>query len=100
MADAGGMAATHSSDAVVARTQLLDIAAAALGETAAAPPAVRRDGNPTAPRAFGDLLVRTCRRCGGPVVRSAARPGRAVVVKVEARPADGTRRGEPRSSTG
>lgn len=90
-------AATHSSDAVVARTQLLDIAAAALGETAAAPPAVRRDGNPTAPRAFGDLLVADLSSLwAGPLCAQLLARAGAVVVKVEspARP-DGTRRGEP-----
>ncbi|BCQ11047.1 formyl-CoA:oxalate CoA-transferase [Mycobacterium heckeshornense] len=90
-------AATHSSDTIVARAQLLDIAAAALGETAAAPPAVRRDGNAAAPRQLGDLLVADLSSLwAGPLCAQLLARAGAVVVKVESlvRP-DGTRRGEP-----
>jgi hypothetical protein len=90
-------AATHSSDAIVARAQLLDIAASALGETTAAPPVVRHDGNSTEPRQPGDLLVADLSSLwAGPLCAQLLARAGAVVVKVEspARP-DGTRRGEP-----
>ena len=50
-------AATRSTEAVVARAQLLDIAAAALGEAAAEPPAVRVCGASAGPRRPDGLLV-------------------------------------------
>ncbi|WP_163748011.1 CoA transferase [Mycobacterium noviomagense] len=90
-------AATHSSEAVVARAQLLDIAAAALGETAAAPPVVRRAGTATETREADGLLVADLSPLwAGPLCAQLLARAGAVVVKVEspARP-DGTRRGEP-----
>ena len=50
-------AATHSADEVVDRARLLDIAVAALGETAAERPTVRRCGTSTEPRRPHGLLV-------------------------------------------
>ena len=49
--------ATRSTDEVVERASLLDIAVAALGETAAEPPTVRRCGTSTGPRRADGLLV-------------------------------------------
>ena len=67
-------AATRSTEAVVARAQLLDIAAAALGEVAAEPPAVRRvrrqRRTATGRRLAGGGFVVAV---GGAAVRSAAR---------------------------
>lgn len=89
-------AATHSTQDVVARAQLLDIAAAALGEVSAAAPAVRRIADRTERRGTDGLLVADLSPLwAGPLCgQLLARVG-AVVVKVEspARP-DGTRRGE------
>ena len=64
-------AATRSTEAVVARGQLLDIAAAGLGEVAAEPPAVR-PGYGTGRTATGRRACwwPICRRCG---------PGRCAV---------------------
>jgi crotonobetainyl-CoA:carnitine CoA-transferase CaiB-like acyl-CoA transferase len=92
-----GWAATRSSEAVVARTQLLDIAAAALGETAAMPPVVRRTATATGlRRAHGLLVADLSSLWAGPLCAQLLARAGAVVVKVEspARP-DGTRRGEP-----
>jgi hypothetical protein len=92
-----GWAATHSSEAVVTRAQLLDIAAAALGETDATPPVVRRSGTATGPRQADGLLVADLSSLwAGPLCAQLLARAGAVVVKVEspARP-DGTRRGEP-----
>ncbi len=64
-------AATHSTDEVVDRARLLDIAVAALGEAAAGPPTVRRCGTSSGPRGGPTgYWWRTCRRCG---------PGRCAV---------------------
>ncbi len=90
-------AALRCSDEVIARTRLLDIAAAALGEASAGVPAVRICGAAVVPRRAGGLLVVDMSSLwAGPLCgRLLARAG-AVVVKVESpsRP-DGTRRGEP-----
>jgi hypothetical protein len=89
-------AATHSTEGIVARAQLLDIVAAGLGEAAASPPAVRRCGSSTEPRRIDGLLVADLSSLwAGPwCAQLLARAG-AVVVKVESpvRP-DGTRGGE------
>ncbi len=90
-------AATHSSDDVVARTQLLDIAAAALGEASAGVPTVRACGAGAGPRrADGLLVVDMSSLWAGPLCGQLLTRAGAVVVKVESpgRP-DGTRRGEP-----
>src|ERR1700742_3093313 len=50
-------AAAHSTDEVVDRARLLDIAVAALGEAAAEPPTVQPCGTSTGPRQVGGLLV-------------------------------------------
>ncbi|EUA44119.1 hypothetical protein I553_2773 [Mycobacterium xenopi 4042] len=100
LADAGGMGRNTFQRRRGRRTQLLDIAAAALGETAAAPP--RCDATETQPRRahLATCWWRTCRRCGGTLcAQLLARPrGRGEGGKPG--PADGTRRGERRSSTG
>jgi hypothetical protein len=90
-------AATRCSDDVIARSQLLDIAAAALGEASAGVPTVRPCGAGAGLRRADELLVVDMSSlwagplCGQLLVRAGA-----VVVKVESpnRP-DGTRRGEP-----
>ena len=90
-------AATCSAEAVVGRAQLLDIAVAALGEAAPAPPAVRRAGGRVEPRRPDGLLVADLSSLwAGPMCAHLLARAGAVVVKVEspARP-DGTRRGEP-----
>ncbi|BBX47523.1 CoA transferase [Mycobacterium cookii] len=89
-------AATCSTDAVITRAQLLDIAAAALGEAAAAPPVVRACGS-TAPRRVDGLLVADLSSLwAGPLCGQLLARAGAVVVKVESpkRP-DGTRSGDP-----
>jgi CoA transferase family III len=90
-------AATCSSDDVIARTQLLDIAAAALGEASAGVPTVRPCGAGLGPRrADGLLVVDMSSLWAGPLCGQLLARAGAVVVKVESpgRP-DGTRRGEP-----
>ena len=90
-------AATRSNAEVLARTRLLDIAAAALGEAAAAPPTVRRCGTSVGPRRADGLLVADLSSLwAGPLCGQLLARAGAVVVKVESpsRP-DGTRRGEP-----
>jgi hypothetical protein len=92
-----GWAATRSSDDVIARTQLLDIAAAALGEASAGVPTVRPCGAGAGPRrADGLLVVDMSSLWAGPLCGQLLVRAGAVVVKVESpnRP-DGTRRGEP-----
>jgi hypothetical protein len=89
-------AATRSTDNVVGRARLLDIAAGVLGEAAVEPPIVQRCGAGIGPRRADGLLVADLSSlwagplCGQLLVRAGA-----VVVKVESpsRP-DGTRRGE------
>jgi len=90
-------AATRSTDAVVGRAQLLDIAAAALGEAGPELPAVRGCGSRAAPRRADGLLVADLSSLwAGPLCAQVFARAGAVVVKVESpsRP-DGTRRGEP-----
>jgi hypothetical protein len=92
-----GWAATCSTDAVVGRAQLLDIAAAALGEAAAEPPAVRGCGGSAGPRRADGLLVADMSSLwAGPLCAQLLTRAGATVVKVESpsRP-DGTRSGEP-----
>jgi CoA-transferase family III len=87
--------ATRSTDAVVSRAQLLDIAAAALGEAAAEPPAVRGCGGGAGPRRADDLLVADLSSLwAGPLCAQLLARAGAVVVKVESpsRP-DGSRSG-------
>ncbi len=89
-------AAANSAEHVVSRARLLDIAAAALGEVAAAAPVVRRCGDPVEPRRPGGLLVADLSSLwAGPLCAHLLARAGAVVVKVESpiRP-DGTRRGE------
>ena len=90
-------AATCSTAEVIDRTQLLDIAAAALGEAPAGEPQVRSSGAVVGPRPVDGLLVADLSSLwAGPLCgRLLARAG-ATVVKVESsqRP-DGTRRGDP-----
>ena len=90
-------AATRSGDDVIARTQLLDIAAATLGEASAGLPTVRACGAGAGPRrADGLLVVDMSSLWAGPLCGQLLARAGAVVVKVESpgRP-DGTRRGEP-----
>jgi CoA-transferase family III len=90
-------AATRSTEAVVSRGQLLDIAAAALGEVAAELPAVRPGHGTAGPRRAGGLLVADLSSLwAGPLCAQLLARAGAVVVKVESpsRP-DGTRSGEP-----
>lgn len=90
-------AATRSTDAVVGRAQLLDIAAAALGEAAADPPAVQGCAGSAGPRRADGLLVADLSSLwAGPLCAQVLARAGAVVVKVESpsRP-DGTRSGVP-----
>lgn len=90
-------AAVHSAHDITARAQLLDIAAAALSESAPAAPAVQPIGSGTGTRAPDGLLVADLSSLwAGPLCAQLLARAGAVVVKVEtvARP-DGTRRGEP-----
>jgi hypothetical protein len=91
-----GWAATRSTETVVARGQLLDIAVAGLGEASAEPPAVRRSGGAARPRGVDGLLVADLSSLwAGPLCAQLLARAGAVVVKVESlsRP-DGTRSGE------
>ena len=90
-------AATRPTADVVARAQLLDMAAAALGEAAAAPPAVRGGGSGAGSRGFKGLLVADLSSLwAGPLCAQLLACAGATVVKVESRSRpDGTRRGEP-----
>jgi hypothetical protein len=90
-------AATCSTETVVARGQLLDIAVSGLGEVSAEPPAVRRSGGAARPRGVDGLLVADLSSLwAGPLCAQLLARAGAVVVKVESpnRP-DGTRSGEP-----
>jgi CoA-transferase family III len=89
--------ATRSTEAVVARGQLLDIAAAGLGEVSAEQPVVRRCHSAAGPRRADGLLVADLSSLwAGPLCAQLLARAGAVVVKVESpsRP-DGTRSGEP-----
>jgi CoA-transferase family III len=90
-------AATHFSGDIIARTQLLDIAAAALGEASPGVPTVRACGAGAQPRrADGLLVVDMSSLWAGPLCGQLLVRAGAVVVKVEShRRPDGTRRGEP-----
>ncbi len=90
-------AAERSSAAVVARTGLLDIAAAALGEATASTPAVRSVGDTAEPRRLDGLLVADLSFLwAGPLCAQLLARAGAIVVKVESfARSDGTRRGEP-----
>ncbi len=92
-----GWAATRSSDDVLARCQLLDIAAAELGETSAGVPTVRCCGAGVRPRrADGLLVVDMSSLWAGPLCGQLLARAGAVVVKVESpRRPDGTRGGAP-----
>ncbi|HWF69296.1 MAG TPA: CoA transferase [Mycobacterium sp.] len=90
-------AATRSTEAVVARGELLDIAVAGRGEVCAEPPAVRRGRRGVGPRPVDGLLVADLSSLwAGPLCAQLLARAGAVVVKVESpsRP-DGTRSGEP-----
>ena len=92
-----GWAATRSTETVVARGQLLEIAVAGLEEVSAQPPAVRRSGGAARPRGVDGLLVADMSSLwAGPLCAQLLARAGAVVVKVESpnRP-DGTRSGEP-----
>jgi hypothetical protein len=92
-----GWTATRSTDAVVGRGQLLDIAIAGLGEVSAEPPVVRRCRSADGPRRADGLLVADLSSLwAGPFCAQLLARAGAVVVKVESpsRP-DGTRSGEP-----
>ncbi len=92
-----GWAATRSTEAVVARGQLLDIAVAGLGEVCAEPPRVQRCRSDAGPRRVDGLLVADVSSLwAGPLCAQLLARAGAVVVKVESpsRP-DGTRSGEP-----
>jgi crotonobetainyl-CoA:carnitine CoA-transferase CaiB-like acyl-CoA transferase len=90
-------AAACPTESVIARAQLLDVAAAALGEAAAAPPAIRPGGSGAGTRGFGGLLVADLSSLwAGPLCAQLLARAGATVVKVESRSRpDGTRRGEP-----
>ncbi len=90
-------AAARAAGDVVARARLLGLPGAALGETVAAAPAVRRSGLAAAPRDLSGLLVVDLSSMwAGPLCGQLLRRAGATVVKVEttARP-DGTRAGSP-----
>jgi hypothetical protein len=92
-----GWAATRSTEAVVSRGQLLDIAVAGLAEAAAEPPVVRRGHGSAEPRRVEGMLVADLSSLwAGPLCGQLLARAGAVVVKVESpsRP-DGTRGGEP-----
>jgi CoA-transferase family III len=89
--------ATRSTEAVIARGQLLDIAAAGLGEVPAESPVVRPCRSTRGPRRADGLLVADLSSLwAGPLCTQLLARAGAVVVKVESptRP-DGTRSGEP-----
>jgi hypothetical protein len=90
-------AATRSTEAVVARAQLLDVVAAGLDEVAAQPPAIRLGRRTDGPRRPDGLLVADMSSLwAGPLCGQLLARAGAVVVKVESpsRP-DGTRSGPP-----
>jgi CoA-transferase family III len=92
-----GWAATRSTEAVIARGQLLDVAIAGLGEVSPEPPVVRRSGRVARPRRVDGLLVADLSSLwAGPLCGQLLARAGAVVVKVESpRRPDGTRTGEP-----
>jgi hypothetical protein len=92
-----GWAAMRSTEAVIARGQLLDIAVAGLGEVSVEPPVVRRSGRAVRARRVDGLLVADLSSLwAGPLCGQLLARAGAVVVKVESpRRPDGTRSGEP-----
>jgi len=90
-------AATRRTENVIARAQLLDIAAAALGEAPAVSPAVRSSGSGAGWRGFEGLLVADLSSLwAGPLCAQLLTRAGATVIKVESRSRpDGTRGGEP-----
>jgi hypothetical protein len=90
-------AATCPTENVVTRAQLLDLAAAALGESVGAPPSVRPSGSGAGSRGFERLLVADLSSLwAGPLCAQLLTRAGAVVVKVESpNRRDGTRSGEP-----
>src|SRR6201995_5130757 len=91
-----GWAAMRTTEAVIARGQLLDIAVAGLGEVSAQPPVVRGSGGAAGPRRGDGLLVADLSSLwAGPLCGQLLARAGAVVVKVESpRRPDGTRSGE------
>jgi CoA-transferase family III len=94
--------AARPVSAIIERAGLLDIPAAALGETAAAGPRIRRLGSAASARGSAGLLVADLSSmwagplCGHLLARAGATP-QATVVKVESpRRPDGTRAGDRR----
>jgi CoA-transferase family III len=90
-----GWAAMRSTEAVIARGQLLDIAVAGLGEVSAEQPVVRRSGRAARARRVDGLLVADLSSLwAGPLCGQLLARAGAVVVKVESpRRPDGTRSG-------
>lgn len=89
-------AAMHSASAITERAILLDIPAARLGEAAARPPRVDRQGTRAAARGWAGLLVADLSSMwAGPLCGRLLAAAGATVVKVESpgRP-DGTRGGD------
>ncbi|OBF67216.1 acyl-CoA transferase [Mycobacterium sp. 852002-51971_SCH5477799-a] len=88
-------AATRPVAEIVERARLLDLPAAALGETAPAPPRTRVNGSRVAPRAPRGLLVADLSSMwAGPLCGHLLAHAGATVVKVESpRRPDGTRAG-------
>ncbi len=88
-------AAQRSAVAVTERARLLDIPAASLGETGAAPPLVRAAGIRSAPRAVsGAIVADLSSMWAGPLCGRLLAQAGAVVIKVESRRRpDGTRLG-------
>jgi hypothetical protein len=89
-------AAQRDADDAVERAALLDLPAARLGETTAAPPRVTQQGHRAAPRSATGLLVADLSSMwAGPLCGQILADAGATVVKVEspARP-DGTRAGD------
>ena len=91
-----GWAAMCSTEAVIARGQLLDIPVAGLGEAGTEPPVVRRSGKVTRARPVDGLLVADLSSLwAGPLCGQMLARAGAIVVKVESpRRPDGTRSGE------
>ncbi len=89
--------ATRSTAEVIDRTQLLDIAAAAVGEASAGRPEVSSCGAGVGPRRANRLLVADLSSLwAGPLCGQLLARAGATVVKVESpRRPDGTRRGDP-----
>ncbi|MGO9927175.1 MAG: CoA transferase [Mycobacterium sp.] len=89
-------AATSPVSAIIERAELLDVPAAALGETAATPPRIRRIGARAPGRGLAGLLVADLSSMwAGPLCGQLLARAGATVVKVESpRRPDGTRKGD------